>query len=228
MDIKTLPRMIDLSCVKADSTIEEMNKMVDLAKNYNFVCCFAMPYYTQWLVEKLKDFPETVIGGAVGFPHGNDLTSIKVLSAVTQKKLGCKEIDMVQNITALKHGDYDEVEKDIKSVKEAIGDTPLKVILEVSYLTDDEICRASEIAVKSGAHFVKTGTGWGNKPTTVEHIKLIHKTIGDSAKIKAAGGVRDLDTILAMIDAGCSRFGIGVNSSIGILKEAGLWKEDKF
>ncbi len=224
MDMKTLPRMIDLSCVKADSSIEEMNKMVQLAKDYNFVCCFAMPYYTKWLVEQLKDFPETVIGGAVGFPHGNDLTEVKILSAVTQKNLGCKEIDMVQNITALKHGDYDEVEKDIRAVKEAIGDTPLKVILEVSYLTDDEICRASEIAVKGGAHFVKTGTGWGNKPTTVDHIKLIHKTIGDSAKIKAAGGVRDLETILAMIDAGCSRFGIGVNSSIAILKEAGLWK----
>lgn len=226
MDIKALPRMIDLSCVKADSTIEEMNKMVDLAKKYNFVCCFAMPYYTEWLIEKLKDFPETVIGGAVGFPHGNDLTEIKVLSAVTQKNLGCKEIDMVQNITALKNGDYDEVAKDIKAVKNAIGDTPLKVILEVSYLTDDEICRASEIAVESGALFVKTGTGWGNKPTTVDHIKLIHKTIGNSAKIKAAGGVRDLNTIMEMIDAGCSRFGIGVNSSIGILKEAGLWKED--
>ena len=224
MDMKTLPRMIDLSCVKADSSIEEMNKMVQLAKDYNFVCCFAMPYYTKWLIEQLKDFPETVIGGAVGFPHGNDLTEIKILSAVTQKNLGCKEIDMVQNITALKHGDYDEVEKDIRAVKEAIGDTPLKVILEVSYLTDDEICRASEIAVKGGAHFVKTGTGWGNKPTTVDHIKLIHKTIGDSAKITAAGGVRDLETILAMIDAGCSRFGIGVNSSIAILKEAGLWK----
>ena len=224
MDMKTLPRMIDLSCVKADSSIEEMNRMVQLAKDYNFVCCFAMPYYTKWLVEQLKDFPETVIGGAVGFPHGNDLTEVKILSAVTQKNLGCKEIDMVQNITALKHGDYDEVEKDIRAVKEAIGDTPLKVILEVSYLTDDEICRASEIAVKGGAHFVKTGTGWGNKPTTVDHIKLIHKTIGDSAKIKAAGGVRDLETILAMIDAGCSRFGIGVNSSIAILKEAGLWK----
>ena len=226
MDIKTLPRMIDLSCVKAESSIEEMNKMVDLATKYNFVCCFAMPYYTKWLVDKLKDFPETVVGGAVGFPHGNDLTDIKVMSAQIQKNLGCSEIDMVQNITALKNGDYDEVGRDIAAVKKAIGDTPLKVILEVSYLTDDEICRGAEIAVKNGAAFVKTGTGWGNKPTTVDHIKLIRKTIGTDARIKAAGGVRDLETILAMIDAGCSRFGIGVNSSINILREAQIWQEN--
>jgi len=226
MDLKNLPRMIDLSCVKADSTFEEMNKMVELATKYNFVCCFSMPYYTQWLVEKLKDFPETVVGGTAGFPHGNELTQLKVMSAQIQKSLGCKEIDMVQNITALKHGDYDEVGKDIAAVKQAIGDTPLKVILEISYLTDDEICRASEIAVKNGAAFVKTGTGWGNKPTTVEHIKLIRKTIGTSAQIKAAGGVRDLETIQEMVDAGCTRFGIGVNSSINILRQAGLWQEN--
>ena len=162
------------------------------------------------------------MGGAVGFPHGNELTELKVLSAKMQKDMGCGEIDMVQNVTALKNGDYDEVGKDIAAVKAAIGDTPLKVILEISYLTDDEICRASEIAVNNGAAFVKTGTGWGDKPTTVRHIELIRNTIGDSARIKAAGGVRDLETMLAMIDAGCTRFGIGVNSTEKILKQAGL------
>lgn len=222
MDLKTLPRMIDLSCVKANSSFDEMNKMVDLAKRCNIICCFSMPYYTKWLIEQLKDTPDTLVGGAVGFPHGNELTELKVQSAVIQKNLGCEEIDMVQNITALQHGDYEEVAKDIAAVKAAIGDTPLKVILEVAHLTDYEICKASEIAVANGAAFVKTGTGWCSKPTTVEHIKLIRSTIGTSAQIKAAGGVRDLETLLAMVDAGCSRFGIGVNSSVKILQEAGL------
>lgn len=225
MDLKTLPRMIDISCVKTDSTFEEMYKMVDIAKKNKIICCFSMPYYTRWLIDQLKDAPDTFVGGTVGFPHGNELTENKVNGAIIQKKLGCAEIDMVQNVTALKHGDYDEVAADIAAVKAAIGDTPLKVILEVGYLNDYEICKGAEIAVRSGAAFVKTGTGWSGKPSTVEHIKLIRSAIGDSARIKAAGGVRNLETVLAMIDAGCSRFGIGVNSVISILKEAGIYEE---
>lgn len=225
MDIRQLPRMIDLSCVKAQSTFEEMESMVELAKKYNFICCFSMPYYTQWLIEQLKDAPGTIVGGAIGFPHGNELTEIKVASAKLQLALGCKELDMVQNITAVKHGDYDKVAQDITAVKAVMGDIPLKVILEVSYLTDYEICKSAETAVKCGASYVKTGTGWGPLPTTVEHIKLIHSTIGESAKIKAAGGVRTLKTIEEMIDAGCSRFGIGVKSSYQILREAGIIQE---
>lgn len=225
MDMKMLPRMIDLSCVKANATFEEMHQMVEMAKKYKCICCFAMPYYTGWLIDQLKDAPDTIVGGPVGFPHGNELTMLKVASAKHQVELGCKEIDMVQNITALKHGDYDEVAADIAAVKKAIGDIPLKVILEVSYLTDYEICKGSEIAVENGAAFVKTGTGWGPKPTTVDHIKLMRSVVGDRAQLKAAGGVRDLETMLAMIDAGCTRFGIGLRSAADILKQAGLWED---
>lgn len=225
MDLRNLPRMIDLSCVKANSSFEEMQQMVEVAKKYKFICCFSMPYYTKWLIEQMKDAPDTFVGGTVGFPHGNELTMLKVEGAKYQKSLGCKEIDMVQNITALKHGDYNEVAADIAAVKAAIGETPLKVILEVSYLTDYEICKACEIAVANGASFVKTGTGWGPKPTTVEHIKLMKSTVGDSAQIKAAGGVRTMETMLEMIDAGCTRFGIGLSSSVNILRQAGVWEE---
>ena len=225
MELKNLPRMIDLSCVRAQSTFEDMQQMVELAKKYNFLCCFSMPYYTKWLIDQLKDTPGTFVGGTVGYPHGNELTMLKVEGAKYQKALGCKEIDMVQNITALKHGDYDEVAADIAAVKAAIGETPLKVILEVSYLTDYEICKAAEIAVKSGASFVKTGTGWGPKPTTVEHIKMMKSVVGDSAQIKAAGCIRTVETMLEMIDAGCTRFGISLNSTIGILRQAGIMED---
>lgn len=225
MNYDFLPRMIDLSCVKANSSFEEMQQMVKIAKKYKFICCFSMPYYTKWLIDQMKDAPDTFVGGTVGFPHGNEITMLKMEGAKYQKSLGCQEIDMVQNITALKHGDYQEVAADIAAVKAAIGDTPLKVILEVSYLTDYEICKASEIAVANGAAFVKTGTGWGPEPTTVEHIRLMKKTVGDCAQIKAAGGIRTMETMLEMIDAGCSRFGIGLKSSINILKQAGLWEE---
>ncbi len=225
MDVKNLPRLIDLSCVKANSNFEEMNQMVEVAKKYKFLCCFSMPYYTEWLLGQMKDAPDTFIGGTVGYPHGNELTMLKVTGAKYMKDLGCKEIDMVQNITALKHGDYAEVGADIAAVKAAIGDTPLKVILEVSYLTDYEICKACEIAVENGASFVKTGTGWGPMPTTLDHIKMMKATVGDSAKIKAAGGIRTVNQMMEFIDAGCDRFGIGLSSTINILREAGIWEE---
>ena len=225
MDVNNLPRLIDLSCVKANSTVEEMTQMVEMAKKYKFLCCFSMPYYTGWLIDRMKDVPDTFVGGTVGYPHGNELTMLKVEGARYQKTLGCREIDMVQNITALKHGDYAEVGADIAAVKAAIGDTPLKVILEVSYLTDYEICKACEIAVENGASFVKTGTGWGPSPTMVNHIKLMKAAVGDRAQIKAAGGIRTVDTMMEMIDAGCTRFGIGLNSSVSILRQAGLWEE---
>lgn len=222
MEPKNIPSLIDLSCVKAQSTFEEMNKMVSLAKRIPFACCFSMPYYTKWLVEQLKGTPGAVVGGAAGFPHGNELTELKVLGAKLQLAAGAREIDMVQNITALKHGDYEEVRRDIEMVREATRGNILKVILEVSYLSDYEICKAAEIAASAGADFVKTGTGWANQPTLVRHIALIRDVVGTSAGIKAAGGIRTLETMQEMIDAGCTRFGISVNSCISILREAGF------
>lgn len=217
--LNQLPRMIDLSCVRGDITFEELDQMVALAKKYQVVCCFAMPYYTPWLIEQLKDEPQIGVGGPVGFPSGADLTETKVDTARRLRKMGCDELDMVINITALKGGRYNLVEDDIKAVIDAGDGCPVKSILEVSYLTDDEILRASEIAAKAGVSYVKTGTGWGKKPTTVDHIRLIRSAVGDKAKIKAAGGVRDLDTIRQMVEAGCSRFGIGVASASRILQE---------
>ena len=168
---------------------------------------------------KIVNQKNILVGGVVGFPSGADTTSVKVASAIELIKMGVDEIDMVINVGALKSGAYDIVYKDIKAVVDIANGIPVKSILEIAYLTDDEIKRGSEIAVKAGVTFVKTGTGWANKPTTVETIKLIKSTIGNSALIKAAGGVRDLNTLIEMYDNGCSRFGIGINSAIGIMKE---------
>ena len=102
---------------------------------------------------------------------------------------------------------------------EAANGLPVKSILEVAYLTDDEIRRGAELAVEAGVTYVKTGTGWAGRPTTVEHIRLIKSVVGDNALVKAAGGVRSLDTLLDMVDAGCSRFGIGLRSVVNIMGE---------
>ena len=107
---------------------------------------------------------------------------------------------------------------DIKAIREIAEERTLKAIIEVSLLTDDEVLRASELAVKGGVDFVKSGTGWQGA-TTVEHIKLMKKAVGNDARIKAAGGVRDLATIDAMIGAGCTRFGVGIASVVKIMDE---------
>jgi len=224
MNYETLPRMIDISCVKANNTQEELDAMVAMAKKYGVICCFAMPAYTEWLVDQLKDFPEIGVGGAIGFPSGANLTSTKVQEAEAFVKMGCDELDMVINIAGLINGHYDMVLDDMKAVREAAGDKPMKVILEVSYLTDAQIQKGAELAVKAGTNFVKTGTGWGPKPTTVKHIELIHDAIGDAAFIKAAGGVRTLKDIEEMTAAGCSRFGIGTRTVESVFAEAGLLK----
>jgi deoxyribose-phosphate aldolase len=219
-DLKQIGRLIDVSAVRTDVTIDEIDRVAEVAKKYNCICAFAMPCFTELLAEKLEDAPNTITGGVVGFPSGADTTSVKVITAKEMIALGCKELDMVINVGALKSGRYDIVHDDIKAVVDAAAGIPVKSIIEIAYLTDDEIARASEIAVKAGVTFVKTGTGWAPKPTTVETIKLIKSTIGNSAYIKAAGGVRDLDTLLEMVKEGCSRFGIGMRSAISILQDA--------
>ena len=210
--IDNLNRMIDISAVRTDVTLEELNMVIELAIEYNLICAFAMPCFTEILVEKLSQYKNILVGGVIGFPSGADTTKMKVMQAKEMHSLGVDEMDMVINVGAMKSKMYDFVHDDIKAVVDAANGKPVKSILEISYLSDYEIAKASEIAVKAGVAFVKTGTGWGSKPTTVETIKVIKNAIGNSAKIKAAGGIRDLETIKAMIDAGCSRFGIGLHT----------------
>lgn len=219
-NLESLPRLIDISAVKTNVTIEEIEEIIEAAKLFRFVCVFAMPYYTPMLIEALKDERDIHVGGVVGFPSGADTTSIKVAQALELIEMGCYEIDMVMNVGALKSENYDFVRRDMEAVVEAAGNIPVKAILEISYLNDKEIKKGSMLAVEAGVTYVKTGTGWGPKPTTAKTIKIIKETVGDKALIKAAGGARTLDSVLEMMDEGCSRFGIGLNSALNILKEA--------
>ncbi len=219
MNLYELPRLIDISAVRTDVNIEEINKTIEIAKKHRFICVFAMPCFTDYLVKQLENDNDIMVGGVIGFPSGADTTSIKIATAKEMMSLGVDELDMVINVGALRSGKYDKVLNDIKAVVDTANGLPVKSILEIAYLTDDEIKRGAELAVQAGVTFVKTGTGWANKPTTVETIKLIKSVVGDSALIKAAGGVRTLDTVLEMIEAGCSRFGIGLSSINNIMKE---------
>lgn len=229
--LMSIHRRVDVSGVRTDVNLQELHQIAAAAHHYQFVCAFSMPCFIPDLVKILRSDPDVHVGATVGFPSGADTTAMKVASAKEQIAMGVDELDMVINVGALKSGHYGFVQEDIHAVVEAAqGLYPVKSILEIAYLTDDEIRRASEIAVEAGVSYVKTGTGWANKPTTVETIKLIKKTIGNSARIKAAGGVRTLNTMLAMIDEGCDRFGIGLRSIMGIMKEVDmrLGREDDF
>lgn len=218
-----IARMIDVSAVRTDASLDEIEAIAQACKREKFICAFAMPCFTGHLVDLLKDEAEVRVGGVVGFPSGAETTNIKKATAREHIRTGVDELDMVINVGALKSGLYDQVKEDIRAVVGTAGPIPVKCILEVSYLTDDEIRKGSLLAVEAGAAYVKTGTGWGPKPTTVETIRLIKSTVGDSIRIKAAGGIRSLKTLMEMADAGCSRFGIGLKSAEAIMNEAKMF-----
>jgi len=210
--------MIDLSAVRADSGWDDVQSVAAVARDYSCVAAFALPSFTRELAELLRGTP-VIVGGTVGFPSGGETTAMKVAQAQELLGLGCGEIDMVQNIGKLLSGRFEQVEADIAAVKQAIGAVPLKVILECAYLSPDQIVRASEAAVRAGASWVKTGTGWASPGTTAEQVRLIKQTVGNAARVKAAGGVRDLDTLLEMHRLGAERFGIGYKTAKAIFSE---------
>ena len=212
-------KMIDVSVMRADSTLAEIRQSAELAMQLGCVAEFALPPHTPYLIDLLAG--STVFaGGTVGFPSGGETTAIK--SAITAEliHMGCREIDMVNNLTWLKARNKALYVQDVRAVVKAASGRPVKVILECHWLTEAEIVRACEWCVEAGAAWVKTGTGWAPTGATLENVALITQTVGARCQVKAAGGVRDLATLLAMYDRGVRRFGIGVRTAQAILKAA--------
>jgi deoxyribose-phosphate aldolase len=217
LDVRQLARMTDLSAVRADVHIDEVHELADTCKRYSCICAFVMPCYMCELKQLLADAPEAGMGGVVGFPSGAHSTTVKIAEVREHRALGAVELDMVINVGMLRSGRDRYVEDDIRGVVEAAEGTPVKVILEAHHLNDEEIVRGSRIAVRAGAAFVKTGTGWAPTGATLHNVALIKSAVGDAAQIKAAGGVRDLQTVVEMIRLGVTRFGIGAKSGRAIL-----------
>ncbi|GHT84922.1 deoxyribose-phosphate aldolase [Bacteroidia bacterium] len=211
--------MIDASTLKLDTSYEDVNSLIEACKKYEFGCCFAWPSYYELLSKALKG-TKTAFGTSLSFPSGQETTFIKVAQAHYFVSLGAAEVDMVMNVGWLKSKRYDEVSEDIKAVRFACKNTSLKVIIEAMLLTDEEIAKACEIVMAAGADYVKSGTGFSANPTTIHHVEVMKKAIGDNIKLKVAGGVRDLDTLLKMYKQGADRFGIGLAASIKIMEEA--------
>lgn len=214
---QTIASMIDHTLLKANATKGEITKLVEEAKQYSFASVCINPTWVKTAAELLADTPEVKVCTVIGFPLGASTTETKVFETKNVIENGAKEVDMVINIGAVKDNYNDFVESDIRAVVEAAkGKAITKVIIETCLLTDEEKVRACELAVKAGADFVKTSTGFSTGGATVADIQLMRKTVGPDIGVKASGGVRSREDALAMIEAGATR--IGASSGIAIVK----------
>lgn len=217
MDKKTLASYIDHTILKADAQIKDVEKLCAEAAEFEFASVCVNAANTKQAAELLKDSIVKVCT-VVGFPLGATLPQVKAFEAEEAIKDGATEIDMVINVGALKSGQLDIVENDIKAVVAACKNKALlKVILETCLLTNEEKIIACELAKNAGADFVKTSTGFSTGGANVEDIMLMRRTVGPTMGVKASGGVRDLETSLKMIEAGATR--IGASASVNIVND---------
>lgn len=208
--------MIDHTLLKPEATEEMIEKLCNEAKENGFAAVCVNPFYVRKAKELLKG-TGVKVATVVGFPLGANVKEVKAYETKKAIEDGAEEIDMVINIGALKNRDYETVKEDIKAVvEEARGKAIVKVIIETCLLTDEEKVSACELAKEAGAHYVKTSTGFNSSGATVEDVKLMKETVGESMKVKASGGIRDYKTAKAMVDAGASR--LGTSSSLKIIQ----------
>jgi deoxyribose-phosphate aldolase len=213
---KNMASMIDHTLLKADTTKTQVEIVCQEAMEYGFYSVCVNPTWIETAVELLKD-SDVKVCTVIGFPLGATTSETKSFETKDAIQKGALEIDMVINIGKLKDGDDDAVEQDIRSVVEATEEKALvKVIIETSLLTEEEKVRACKLAVKAGADYVKTSTGFSTGGATIEDIKLMRETVGADLGVKASGGVRNREIVEAMIKAGATR--IGASSSVAIVQ----------
>ncbi|MGM7682090.1 deoxyribose-phosphate aldolase [Cytobacillus sp. Hm23] len=209
--------MIDHTLLKPETRREDIEKLVNEAKEYKFASVCVNPTWVKLSAEMLNETPEVKVCTVIGFPLGATTPEVKAFETNNAIGNGATEVDMVINIGALKSGNDELVEKDIKAVVEAAkGKALTKVIIETCLLTEEEKVRACELSVRAGADFVKTSTGFSTGGATVEDIALMRKTVGPNIGVKASGGVRNLQDADAMTEAGATR--IGTSSGVKLVK----------
>jgi deoxyribose-phosphate aldolase len=213
-----LARLIDHTLLKPEASPKDVEKLCREALEHSFltVCInsASLPVAVP-LLRGSQVLPITV----VGFPLGACLSTAKAGECYKAIEAGAREIDMVMNAGWAKAGLWIEVERDIVSVLRACDSVPVKVILETSLLSDQEIVKACTVCKNAGAAFVKTSTGFGSAGATVDHIRLMRQTVGAEMGVKASGGVRTLEAALKMIEAGANR--IGSSASVKMIEDLG-------
>jgi len=216
---RDLARYIDHTLLRPEATREEILKMCEEALAYGFTAVVVNPYWVREVAERLRGSavkPCTV----VGFPLGATFTEAKVYEARRAIFDGAREIDMVINIGALKSGQDEIVERDIRAVVDACHefDVICKVIIETALLTEEEKVKACVLAKRAGADFVKTSTGFSKGGATIEDVTLLRRVVGPEMGVKAAGGIRDAHTARQLLQAGATR--IGTSVGVKIIQEA--------
>ncbi len=214
-----IARMIDLSAVRAQDDEQTVNELVKCARKYKVCLVTTLPTYTPLAKSLLRGAPDIGVAGNVGFPDGGHTTTIKVAETRELVIMGVTELDVVINLGHMMSGRYRLVLDDLRAVVEAADGLPLKAIIECHYLSEKQIRKACDICIKAGAAFIKTGTGWAPTGATLENVSLIKSHVGDRIAIKAAGGVRGLDTIVEMYRRGATRFGISLFHAAHILHQ---------
>lgn len=208
-----LHKFIDHTLLKATATKKDIIKLCEEAKEYQFFSVCINSCYVTLAKEQLQDCNVKVCS-VIGFPLGAMSTEAKVAETKTALNDGADEIDMVINIGLLKSKDFDAVWKDIEAVKKIMPNNTLKVILETCYLEELEIIKASELAIQSGADFIKTSTGFGTDGATIHDVKLMKSVVTNGTKIKASGGIKDTKTALEYINLGVERLGVSAGIAI--------------
>ena len=195
---------IDHTVLKADAKWEDIAQICEEALRYHTASVCIPP----WYVAKAKQtYPKLNVCTVVGFPLGYEESAAKAQEAGLALAAGAREIDMVINIAALKNGDDAAVLEDIKTLRTTCHTAILKVIVETCYLTEDEKIRVCQLVTEGGGDYIKTSTGFGSAGAQLEDIALFKKHIGPNVKIKAAGGIRTREQMVAFLEAGCDRIG---------------------
>lgn len=210
-----LNKYIDHTLLKQDATEEQIDRLLSEAKDYDFASVCVNPCWVAHAKSGLEN-TDVKVCTVVGFPLGATTSAVKAFETKEAIQNGADEIDMVINVGALKSGNADLVQSDIRAVVEASGDKLVKVIIEACLLTDEEKILACQLAQKAGADFVKTSTGFSTGGATLPDVKLMRQTVGPDMGVKAAGGARSYADAVAFVETGATR--IGTSSGVAILK----------
>ena len=215
-------KYIDHTNLKMDATTNDITKLCEEAIKFNFENVCVNPYYVSLAKELLKD---TNIGvcTVVGFPLGMNTPKVKSFEAIDAVENGADEIDMVINVGTLKDKDYDYVKKEIELIRDDIDGKILKVIIETSLLTKEEIKKMTEICNETFVNYIKTNTGFGKRGVSIEDLKTINKYKNDLLEIKASGNIRTFKQMDELIKEGASR--IGTSSGVDIIENIKNGKE---
>lgn len=219
MQTQKIAGVIDHTILKPEATSAQIRQLCEEALHFGFASACMNPFYVPLAAELMRGSAVKVCTVA-GFPLGATTTDAKVFEAQEAIQHGAQEIDMVMNVGALKSGDDEAVEEDIRRVTDAChrGKAICKVILENCLLTREEKIRACQIAMRAGADYVKTSTGFNSGGATVEDVELMRTTVGPKMGVKASGGIRTYEDVLKMVAAGATR--IGTSSGVKIVEQA--------